>query len=84
MAPHEPGTSRTNVAAGLAHSGDLIVLVAGWHYAPRRRLPPWVCRSSDQGRTWSVDKSRSAVFFPNGDDDEGRTWQSEQVLLRLG
>jgi len=71
-APHEPKTSRANVAAGLAHNGDLIALVSGWGYAPRRRLPPWVCRSSDRGRTWSVDKSRSAVFFPDGADYEDR------------
>lgn len=61
-APHEPGTNRMNVAAGLAHDGSLIVLASGWS----RRLPageysdphqgeslsPWVCRSSDGGRTW--------------------------------
>ena len=71
-ATHEPGTSSANVAAGLAHDGDLIVLVSRWSYAPRRRLPAWVCQSSDQGSTWSVDKSRSAVFFPDGADDEDR------------
>jgi len=74
-APHEPRRSRANVAAGLAHNGDLVVLVSGWSYAPGRRLRrlrPWVCRSSDQGRTWSVDKSCSAVFFPDGADYEDR------------
>jgi hypothetical protein len=74
-AMHEPGTARANVAAGLAHNGDLIVLVSGWGYAPgfrHRRLPPWVCRSADQGRTWSVDKSPSAVLMPTGADREDR------------
>lgn len=73
-AAHATKTSRANTAVGLAHNGDLVVLVSGWHYAPRRRLPPWVCRSSDQGRTWRVDKSRSAVFFPDGAeyDDRGQ------------
>jgi len=74
-APHEPGTARANVAAGLAHNGHVIVLTSGWGYAPgfrNRRLPPWVCRSSDGGRTWSVDKSRSAVIFPEGADYEDR------------
>lgn len=74
-APHEPKTARANVAVGLAHNGDLVALVSGWGYAPsfrNRRLPPWVCRSSDQGRTWSVDKSRAAVFFPQGADYDDR------------
>ena len=80
-APHEPKASRANVAAGLAHNGDLVVLVSGWHYHPRRRLPPWVCRSSDQGGTWSVDKSRGAVFFPEGADYEDR---GERMIKPFG
>ena len=74
-APHEPRTARANVAAGLAHNGDLIVLTSGWGYAPgfrTRRLPPWVCRSSDGGRTWKVDTSKSAIAFPEGSDYEDR------------
>lgn len=74
-APPEPATARANVAAGLAHNGDLVVLVSGWGYAPgfrNRRLAPWVCRSADQGRTWSVDKSPSVVVFPKGADYEDR------------
>ena len=78
---HEPGTSRANVAAGLAHNGDLIALVSGWGYGPRRRLPPWVCRSADQGRSWSVDTSRSAVFFPEGSDYEDR---GERMIKPFG
>lgn len=73
--PHEPKTARANVAAGLAHNGDLVVLVSGWGYAPsfrNRRLAPWVCRSADQGKTWTVDKSPSAVFFPEGADYDDR------------
>lgn len=74
-AVHEPKTARANVSVGLAHNGDLIVLLSGWGYAPgfrNRRLPPWVCRSADQGRTWTVDKSRSAVLFPEGADYDDR------------
>lgn len=73
--PHEPRTARANVAAGLAHNGDLVVLVSGWGYAPsfrNRRLPPWVCRSADQGRTWQVDKRASAVLMPDGADRDDR------------
>ena len=66
-APHEPGTNRMNVAAGLAANGDLIVLASGWSHRPRRGeyaadyvapppdhcLLPWTCRSHDGGRTWT-------------------------------
>jgi len=64
-APHEPGTNRMNVAAGLARNGDLVVLASGWSHRPRqgegaagydapaRPLPAWVCRSTDGGRTWT-------------------------------
>lgn len=74
-APPDPGTARANVAVGLAHNGDLIVLTSGWGYAPGfrdRRLPPWVCRSADGGRTWNVNKDPSAVVFPEGADAEDR------------
>ena len=68
-AMHEPGTCRMNLAAGLARNGDLIVLCSGWDKrdmsAPRhtRILKPWVCRSSDGGRTWQVSEA-----FPCEDD----------------
>lgn len=72
----EPNTNRMNVAVGLAHNGDLVVLTSGWALDASRKLvrqlSPWVCRSSDGGRTWSVDKSRSAVVFPEGADYEDR------------
>jgi hypothetical protein len=61
-APHEPGANRMNVAAGLAHDGTLIVIASGWsHKAPQGEEPPagrstvltpWVCRSTDGGRSW--------------------------------
>ena len=64
VAEHEPGTNRMNCAAGVAANGDVVVLCSGW--ADRRRrgepvarhqrpLRSWVCRSSDQGLTWSVE-----------------------------
>ena len=73
--PHEPKTARANIAAGLANNGELVVLCSGWGYAPTlrdRRLPPWVSRSSDGGRTWKVDKSKAAIEFPEGADYEDR------------
>lgn len=61
---HEPNTIRMNHAAGLAKNGDLLVLCSGWtneqqpghpKQSPFRdaTLRPWVCRSSDGGRTWT-------------------------------
>ena len=71
-APHEPGTNRMNVAAGLGGDASLIVLASGWS---RRRpvgdytdphegevLPVWVCRSGDGGRTWDQE---GAVALPS-------------------
>jgi hypothetical protein len=64
-APHEPGTNRMNVAAGLAGDGSLIVIASGWTHRPRQGegraghgppahpLLPWVCRSFDGGCTWT-------------------------------
>lgn len=67
-APHEPGTNRMNVAAGLALNGDLIVISSGWSNIPVKGavkvpaiksqvLPPWLCRSADGGRTWNIDRN---------------------------
>lgn len=64
-ARHKRGTNRMNVAAGLAHNGDLIAFASGWGHAPDFRgkpLPTWVCRSRDGGYTWKV--SESAIPVP--------------------
>ena len=77
-APHEPGTNRMNVAAGLSRSGDLLVLASGWthrprkgegdagHATPARPLLPWICRSKDGGRTWTRGGS---LPLPEGKSD---------------
>ena len=81
-AAHEPGTNRMNVAAGLVHNGDLLVIASGWSNRPPAGQPPlpgksevlapWVCRSSDGGRTWqhteriSVPQGAPAII-PFGD-----------------
>lgn len=75
--PHDRAdTNRMNIAAGLAHNGDLVVLCSGWQLRGTdlvRRLSPWVCRSRDGGHTWSVDRdSRTRVVFPAGADYEDR------------
>jgi len=53
-APHEPGTTRIHVAAGLANDGALVAVTTGWG-GPKLRghvIEPWVSRSTDGGRTW--------------------------------
>ncbi len=73
-APNDPHTNRMNLAGGLAKSGDLLVICSGWTdvaQPPRPKqaafrdgiLEPWVCRSTDGGKTWSQIKE-----FPKPDD----------------
>lgn len=71
-APHEPETNRMNLAAGLNGAGELVVIISGWSNRPTkaaydqgdkriftdsRVLMPWVCRSGDAGKTWSITKA---------------------------
>lgn len=75
-APHKPDTTRMNVAAGRAKSGDLIVIASGWsnQYPPGKSGRPfragilqgWLCRSSDGGRTWSIDREGLPERSPDG------------------
>lgn len=64
--PHAPGTNNgLNHAAGFAPDGDFVVVTNGRDNRPpvgqvrsamdSRILPPLVCRSSDNGRTWRRD-----------------------------
>lgn len=70
-APHEPARNRMNVSAGLTNNGDLMVIASGWDRRPAKGQPrpadykmhvddclqPWVSRSSDGGKTWTIDKT---------------------------
>lgn len=88
-----PNSNRMNVAAGLAKNGDLIVISSGWLLQLKPPPPPgqlrtaglvsvlqpWVCRSTDGGRTWTVDKHAMSAKglvggppVPFGDIIEGR------------
>lgn len=50
---NEPTGIRMNHAAGLNSSGELIVLVSGYHEGQKRPfLPLQCCRSRDNGQTW--------------------------------
>lgn len=79
---HEPGTNRMNVAAGLSGSGDLIVIASGWELESDgedrislvKVLRPWVSRSTDNGATWTTNKTgfpkaekNMTNFIPFGD-----------------
>jgi len=69
--PHDsPDSNRVNHAAGLGPGGELIVLCSGTTNVrpprPFRFLQPWVSRSSDGGRTWSIDKSAAPEKTPDG------------------
>lgn len=75
-AKHEDEQSnRMNAAAGLAGNGDLVVIASGWTGSRaatgvpgkpfrERILAPWVSRSADGGRTWSVDKQAFGSQWP--------------------
>lgn len=75
---HEPETIRMNHAAGLAANGDLVVLASGWSNrwppgVPRTRgsfryevLGPWLSRSPDGGRSWSVQRNAFPQNTPDG------------------
>jgi hypothetical protein len=65
LTEHEPQTVRMNHAVGLTRDGDLIALVSGWSDVQQpdsikrnvlrdKILRPWICRSTDQGKTWTV------------------------------
>jgi hypothetical protein len=94
-APHEPGTNRMNVAAGLAANGDLVVIASGWshrppkgqqagHGPPAHPLAPWICRSADGGKTWSVDRT-GFPKTPTGQDGVpfGDILQGKDGALRV-
>ena len=81
-APHETGTNRMNVAAGLTKDGKLIVISSGWskrnkvgdYTSPHQGdvLVPWVCRSSDGGKTWEHSETMGPLpedyaLIPFGD-----------------
>ena len=74
--------NRMSRAVGLAHNGDLVAICGGWtlrEKAPGEAgtgfdgpldvdvlLRPWVCRSSDGGRNWEVDKKAFPTHSPDG------------------
>ena len=68
LTEHAPGTVRMNQSVGLDGEGNLIALVGGWTDqqqpdAPKRNdfrdaiLRPWICQSTDGGKTWQVHKN---------------------------
>ena len=94
-APHEPDTNRMNVAAGRAKNNDLIVIASGWsNQYPEGKsgaafragiLHAWVSRSSDGGRTWSIDKEGLPDRAPDGNRwiPFGDVVEGDDGLLRV-
>ena len=81
VSEHDPGTNRQHQATGLARSGDVISITTGWtNPQPGARqgtslhVPLWVCRSSDSGHAWEVDKS--AVTTPDDVKTGMSPWRS--------
>ena len=63
------GSNRMNVAAGLANNGDLLVISSGWSgplSGPTlgHILPAWVSRSTDGGKTWTIDAKAFPAKWP--------------------
>jgi hypothetical protein len=65
---HDPGANRMNLSAGPAKNGDLVVVTSGWSLKKDAQgkftvldqiLAPWVCRSTDDGRTWQTAKQNA-------------------------
>ena len=83
-----PKTARGNVAAGLANNGDLIVVASGWSDPTAKNsrgdiLLPYVSRSSDGGRTWTIDnKAFSKILVPFGDILPGADGHLRVALYR--
>jgi hypothetical protein len=77
-AAHDPGTTsnRMNVAFGALPNGEALLIASGWSLKPDadsptgfeidRVLRPWVSRSADSGRTWSVARESFPEFSPAG------------------
>ncbi len=87
-APRESeGSNRMNVAAGLANNGDLLVIASGWSgplSGPTlgHILPPWVSRSTDGGKTWSID--REAFRATPWPDAARRKTSSDGICVPFG
>jgi hypothetical protein len=68
-----PTQTRHHKAVGLTAAGDLILVTTGYSSAGDPDawshvgsiLPPWICTSKDEGRTWQIDRENQ---FPRAHD----------------
>lgn len=85
-APHEPGTNRMNVAAGLAGDGALIVLASGWsHRVPRPEpMPVYPHDRTTPEEAATYDFGHAKVLDPwvCRSADGGRTWTRAEGVER--
>lgn len=85
-APHEPGTNRMNVAAGLAGDGTLIVLASGWSHRVPRPEPvpvyPHDATTSEQAVQYDFTQAKVLDPWVCRSADGGRTWTRDGVVER--
>lgn len=76
VAPHEPGTNRMNVSAGLTCEGDLIVLASGWTNRPPapEPLPVFPHDEYKQPAGSEFRESRALCPWVCRSIDGGHTW----------
>ncbi len=74
-APHEPGTNRMNVAAGLAKDGSLIVIASGW-----TNRPPAPVGNEEPNYEKQFGESRNLVPWVCRSTDGGYTWTQEEGI----
>lgn len=81
-APHEPGTNRMNVAAGLANNGDLVVLASGWSHRPPvpEPLPVSPHDPLPEGYGDNFGEASPLPGWVCRSSDGGRTWTRAETL----
>jgi len=64
-----PKTNRQHAAAGLAANGDVVMITTGLSHPEgyKLMLPAWISRSSDGGKTWTMDQKSTIEDAPFGD-----------------
>jgi prepilin-type N-terminal cleavage/methylation domain-containing protein len=66
----DPPSLRQHCSVGVAADGALVALTTGYVGSSSRDLvtPAWISRSTDGGKTWTVDRSGSGIHaIPYGD-----------------
>lgn len=63
-----PKTNRQHVAAGVAANGDVVMITTGvLHSKWKTFFPAWISRSSNGGKTWTMEQKSTIEGAPFGD-----------------